>query len=88
MRSNLYDRIQYEVENKQDMNSRNVLIKEIKVKIEAKRKSLLDSNKWLQGDFFLDYSGTSLEEGFYDRYWYGWIKVAPENFFSTLNEMR
>jgi hypothetical protein len=38
MRSNLYERIQYEAEKKQDTNSKNALIKEIKAKIEAKRK--------------------------------------------------
>lgn len=49
MRSNLYERIQHEVEKKQDTNSRNALIKEIKAKIEARRKELLDVNEWLQG---------------------------------------
>jgi hypothetical protein len=84
MRSNLYERIQYEVEKKQDIHSRNALIKEIKLKIEARKKSLLESNKWLRGDFTLEYSGNSLEEGTYDRYWYGLVKVAPENFFPVI----
>jgi hypothetical protein len=38
MKSNLYERIQYEAEKKQDIKARNALIQEIKVKIEAKKK--------------------------------------------------
>jgi hypothetical protein len=33
MKSKLYERIQYEAEKKQDITSKNALIKEIKVKI-------------------------------------------------------
>jgi hypothetical protein len=60
MKSNLYERITPAVEKQQNLNSKNELIKQIKQKIDAKRKQLLEANKWLSGDFFLDYSGTSL----------------------------
>ncbi len=45
------------------------------------------ANKWLSGEFLLDYSGTSLEEGLYDRYWYGWIKTSAETFFNVVEEV-
>lgn len=50
---------------------------------------MIEGNKeWLCGDFFLDHSGSSLEEGIYDRYWYGWVKVSGEDFFSVIEKIK
>lgn len=88
MKSSQYEKITPEVEKKQDINSRNELIRQIKAKCEERKKELLDKNKWLQGAYALELSGTSESESVYERYWYGWIKVKPENFFSTLEEIK
>lgn len=88
MKSSQYEKIIPEVEKKQDVNSRIELIRQIKAKCEQRKKELLEKNKWLQGTYTLDFSGTSESESTYERYWYGWIKVKPENFFSTLEEIK
>lgn len=41
------------------------------------RKELIIKNNWLnEAGTFLDYSGDSEEQSFYDRYWYGWIRTT------------
>jgi hypothetical protein len=36
----------------------------------------------------LDYSGNSIDEGIYDRYWYGYVKVSYEKFSSTIDAIK
>ncbi len=36
----------------------------------------------------MEYSGNSLDEGVYDRYWYGYVKVSHENFVPTVEQIK
>jgi hypothetical protein len=63
-------------------------VKAIKAKIEERRKSLLAANDWLNGEgVFLDFSGDSEEETFYERYWYGIIRTTPDSYLGVLNKI-
>lgn len=49
--------------------------------MEEKTKSIREKNKWLSDDHvFLDFSGTSLDENSYDRYWYGTVWAEADNY--------
>lgn len=75
MRSNCWSVIKPEVENKKSVADKNAYVKEMKQKNQAERDSLEKNNPWLkEKGVLLDFSGVSLNENIYHRYWYGSIR--------------
>ena len=64
------------IEKEQDTNKKNEKVKELKKVAEEETAKLKETNKWLlEKGAFVDYSGTSVNENIYHRYWYGVVWV-------------
>ena len=80
MKTKYFSRIQPVVEKEQDTKKRNEKVQELKKIVEEKREELKQKNKWLNEKGHFDFSGSSLDENTYDRYWYGVLWVTAERY--------
>lgn len=57
--------------------------------IEEKRQNILKENSWIKEfDAILEYSGDSEDGDYYDRYWYGSIKITADKYLDAIEAIK